>query len=106
MGTISTTPKVYTLVNVFAVDKNKQVELYDHLVEVTETLIKDLPGFISANFHLSHDGQHVVNYAQWESEEHFRAMHSNSRLREHFTFCRSISTPKSIPCDVSHVCEK
>jgi Antibiotic biosynthesis monooxygenase len=30
--------------------------------------------FISANVHASADGEPVVNYAQWENEQSFRAM--------------------------------
>src|SRR5215217_5050735 len=101
MGTIATPSKVFTLINVFPVEPERRTELHDHLVEATEQLIRHLPGFVSANFHLSHDGKNVVNYAQWESEEHFRAMHADPRLREHFDFCRALSKPQSIPCSVS-----
>jgi hypothetical protein len=105
MGSITAPSNVYTLINVFPVDPDRRTELYEHLVEATETLIKHLPGFVSANFHLSHDGKHVVNYAQWESEGHFRAMHADPRLKTHFDFCRALSTPRSIACDVSSVHE-
>jgi len=105
MGTITAPSPVYTLINVFAVEPNRRAELYEHLVEATEQVIRHLPGFVSANFHLSHDGKHVVNYAQWETAEHFRAMHADPRLRDHFDYCRALSTPRSIPCDVSSVHE-
>lgn len=106
MATISVPSKVYTLVNVFTVAPEHQAKLYEHLVDMTEDVIKHFPGFISANIHLSHDGAHVVNYAQWDNEDSFRAMHADPRLQEHFSFCRSISTPTSIPCDVSYVSDE
>ena len=34
--------------------------------------MQHLPGFRSANIHLSTDGTRVVNYAQWDSAEAFR----------------------------------
>lgn len=106
MGTIAARSQLYTLINVFPVEPERREELYNHLVEATEKVIRHLPGFVSANFHLSYDGKQVVNYAQWESEEHFRAMHADPRLREHFDFCRSVSKPQSIPCAVASVHEQ
>ncbi|MGW2720265.1 antibiotic biosynthesis monooxygenase family protein [Streptomyces sp. NPDC001492] len=105
MTRLSLNDQHYTLVNTFTVSPDDQEKLYRHLVDITERTIRHLPGFISANFHLSHDGNQVLNYAQWESEESFRAMHALPELREHFTFCRSISTPTSIPCALVHVAE-
>ncbi|WP_371657973.1 antibiotic biosynthesis monooxygenase [Streptomyces sp. NBC_00280] len=102
MATISRSSEFFTLVNVFAVAPEKQKELCGHLAQVTEELIQHLPGFVSASFHLSHDGEHVVNYAQWRTEADFRAMHADPRLKDHFTYCRSVSRPKPIFCDVTH----
>ncbi|OKK03843.1 hypothetical protein AMK26_20835 [Streptomyces sp. CB03234] len=104
MATISPSAGLFTLVNVFAVDPRDQKQLCDHLAQVTEELIRHLPGFISASFHLSHDGEHVVNYAQWRTEADFRAMHADPRLKEHFAYCRSVSRPKQLSCDVVHSC--
>ncbi|GGP51297.1 antibiotic biosynthesis monooxygenase family protein [Streptomyces abikoensis] len=103
MTRLSTDDGFYTLVNVFTVAPADQEKLYRHLTGVTEEKIRHMPGFVSANFHLSHDGTQVVNYAQWESEESFRAMHADPGLQEHFAFCRGISSPKSIPCTLSYV---
>ncbi|MFC9104620.1 antibiotic biosynthesis monooxygenase family protein [Streptomyces rochei] len=102
MATISLSPDLFTLVNVFTVAPEKQQELRDHLVQVTEDLIRHMPGFVSANFHLSRDGEQVVNYAQWRSEADFRAMHADPRLQSHFDYCRSVSRPKPIFCELTH----
>ncbi|MBA3844477.1 MAG: antibiotic biosynthesis monooxygenase, partial [Actinobacteria bacterium] len=40
----------------------------------TEETMRHLPGFVSANLHLSRDRRYVANYAQWRSQEHFDAM--------------------------------
>nr|WP_245235701.1 antibiotic biosynthesis monooxygenase [Streptomyces durhamensis] len=39
--------------------------------------MKHQPGFVCANFHASLDGERVLNYAQWETEEHCRTMLDN-----------------------------
>ncbi len=45
--------------------------------------MRHLPGFISANIHAGLDGTHVVNYAQWRSEDDFKAMLGNTKARGH-----------------------
>ena len=42
-----------------------------------------VPGFISANIHVSTDGTRVVNYAQWQSAEAFTAMQSDPTAQVH-----------------------
>ncbi|MEU7433679.1 antibiotic biosynthesis monooxygenase family protein [Streptomyces sioyaensis] len=76
---------VATLINVFTVVPERQAELVALLSRATEETMKDRPGFVSANIHASQDGERVVNYAQWESEEHFRAMLADPAAREHMT---------------------
>jgi quinol monooxygenase YgiN len=53
-----------TLVNVFTVSPDKQIELADLLVRATEETMRHLPGFISASIHRSVDGTKVIHYAQ------------------------------------------
>jgi len=72
--TIEKGAPVVTLINVFTVDPSKQDELVKVLDDATEKVIKDLPGFVSANIHRGLDGRHVVNYVQWESREAMDAM--------------------------------
>jgi len=81
--TIEARPAYTTLINVFTVDPDKQRELVDLLVAVTDDVMRHQPGFISANIHASTDGTRVVNYAQWESERHFQAMLADPVAREH-----------------------
>ncbi|MGX1756650.1 antibiotic biosynthesis monooxygenase family protein [Streptomyces lydicus] len=74
---------IATLINVFTVLPERQAELVAVLSRATEETMKDRPGFISANIHASADGERVVNYAQWESEEHFRTMLGDPTAQEH-----------------------
>ena len=67
MTTITSGAGYATLINVFTVEPSKSRELVALLTAVTDTVMQDVPGFISANIHLSTDGERVVNYAQWES---------------------------------------
>ncbi|MFJ9406034.1 putative quinol monooxygenase [Streptomyces sp. NPDC101393] len=76
---------VATLINVFTVAPERQAQLVALLTRATEETMRHRPGFISANIHASADGERVVNYAQWESEEHFRAMLADPGAREHMT---------------------
>lgn len=83
MTSINTSKNIFTLINVFHVEPKNQQELVDLLIEATEETMRNLPGFISANIHSSFDGKRVVNYAQWESKEHFEKMLSNSSAIPH-----------------------
>jgi quinol monooxygenase YgiN len=83
MTTIAKGAKCVTLVNVFVVEPAKQQRLVDVLVEATETTMRHLPGFMSANIHRGLDGTRVANYAQWRSVEDFQAMLKNPEAIPH-----------------------
>jgi len=74
---------VVTLINIFTVPAEHQQQLVDVLVEATEETMRHLPGFVSANIHAGLDGTHVANYAQWRSEDDFKAMLGNTKARGH-----------------------
>lgn len=78
MPTIATKDECLTIINVFTVDPKDQAELVRILVDVTESAVRLMEGFISASFHLSLDGTKVAAYAQWRSEEHYQAMRKSS----------------------------
>jgi hypothetical protein len=52
----------------------------------------DLPGFVSANLHVSLDRKHVANYAQWKTRADFEAMLKNPVARGHMTQAAAIAT--------------
>lgn len=83
MPTIDPNDDHMTLVNIFDVAEEQQQELVDLLVEATEETMRQMPGFVSANIHVSRDGTRVVNYAQWESREAFEAMKNSDEARSH-----------------------
>ncbi|WP_319455494.1 MULTISPECIES: antibiotic biosynthesis monooxygenase family protein [unclassified Mycobacterium] len=72
-----------TLINVFTVAPDRAAELAALLTNATEDVMQHLPGFRSANIHLSTDGTHVVNYAQWDSAQAFEAMQANPEAQLH-----------------------
>ena len=77
MTAIDKDNKLVTLINIFTVEPAKQQQLVDLLIQATETSMRQLSGFISANIHRSLDGTKVANYAQWRSVEDFQAMQKN-----------------------------
>ena len=65
--------EVFPVIVVFEVKPSQQQQLLDEISEYLETTVKKQPGFISSSLHKSVDGTRVVNYAQWESPEFFKA---------------------------------
>ncbi len=82
-STISVSAPVVTLINVITVESARQQEVVQLLVTLTEKVVQHQPGFVSANIHASADGERIVNYAQWESEQDLRAMLANPQAREY-----------------------
>lgn len=91
-STIDPDAGIATLINHFTVDPSRQAELVALLEDATEQVMRHRPGFVAANLHASLDGTHVVNYAQWESEEAFRAMLGDPACREHMDAALAMST--------------
>ncbi len=44
--------------------------------------MRHMPGFISANLHVSADRRHIANYAQWRSRADYDAMLKNPECFE------------------------
>jgi quinol monooxygenase YgiN len=72
-----------TLINTFAVKSGKADALVALLKEATEQTVRKVPGFVSANLHVSLDAKKVVNYAQWASKEQFEAAMKNPAFQKH-----------------------
>jgi heme-degrading monooxygenase HmoA len=83
MVTIAKDNEVVTLINVFTVAQEDQQRLVDVLVDATQAVMRNQPGFVSANIHRSLDGTRVTNYAQWRSTEAFETMLQNQEAAEH-----------------------
>ena len=92
MTTIERHGPYATLINVFSVEPERAAELAALLDDVTEKVMRHVPGFISANIHVSTDGTRVVNYAQWDSAEAFGAMQSDPAAREHMAKAAALAS--------------
>lgn len=88
---ISPSTGVTTLINVFTVEPERQ-EAALAILEGAVAPVRRMPGFISTAFHVSLDGERVVNYAQWESREAIEAMLANPECAEHIEQLRAVST--------------
>ena len=83
MTTIEQNSGYATLINVFTVEPDRAAELAALLSTATEDVMRRRPGFRSANIHVSTDGARVVNYAQWDSAEDYRAMLEDPTAQQH-----------------------
>src|ERR1700741_2683029 len=92
MTTIEQNSRYTTLINVFTVDPDRASDLAALLHTATEEVMRHQPGFRSANIHMSNDGTRVVNYAQWDSEEAYRAMLADPSTQEHMTKAAAMTT--------------
>lgn len=82
MANLDPSDNYAVLINTFSIKPEKANALLKCLTEATETM-KRLPGFISANLHLSDDRTRVVNYAQWRSKADFMTMLQNPDAQPH-----------------------
>ena len=71
-----------TLINTFKVDPKRSDELLELLHHASEAM-SNLPGFVSANLHISEDKTRIVNYAQWQTKGDLDAMYSNPKAQPH-----------------------
>jgi quinol monooxygenase YgiN len=92
MTTIERHSPYATLINVFTVEPERASQLAGLLDDATEEVMRHVPGFISANIHVSTDGTRVVNYAQWDSAEAFEAMQSDPAAREHMSKAAALAS--------------
>jgi quinol monooxygenase YgiN len=92
MTTIQEHAPLATLINVFTVAPERASELAELLRVATEGTMQFVPGFVSANIHVSTDGTRVVNYAQWQSAEAYQAMFDDPKARGHMEVCAAVAT--------------
>lgn len=83
MTTIDPHASCATLINVFTVSPDRARALAELLTTATSDVMAHLPGFVSANIHVSTDGRRVVNYAQWADADAFAAMQRNPEAQVH-----------------------
>jgi antibiotic biosynthesis monooxygenase (ABM) superfamily enzyme len=98
--TISPHNPVVTLINVFTINPDNQQHLVEAWQRGTDQLMRNLPGFISANIHRSLDGTKVINYAQRASAEAFTASLRVPEVAAYFRELADIGTPAPVLCEV------
>ena len=91
-----------TLVNVFTVEPERQQELVDLLVQATDEVMRQLPGFVSANIHRSDDGRPVVHYAPGDTAAAFEARQPDPRATQHMGAAAAIASFAPVVCRVVH----
>ena len=99
---ISEHQNVVTLINVFRVRPERRDALLRLLIEATERTMKDRPGYVSANLHVSLDGTRVANYAQWRSVEDFRAMLDDPEAQRHMAAAAETAEPDPVLYNVAY----
>lgn len=101
MATIEAGTGTMTLINTFHVDPADADRLIAALVEATETVMRQRPGYISANIHKSEDGTRVINYAQWASKGDFDAMRADPAAQAHMGECAAMAKSfEPVICEV------
>ena len=70
-------------VNIVEVDPAKQQEVIDLLVEGTQKVMVNRPGFISVTLLASLDKTRVINIARWERAEDVKATQSDPEAAEY-----------------------
>lgn len=83
MTTLDPNDGYVVLINTFTVDPAKAEALLKVLSDATDKEMRKLPGFVSANLHMSPDKKHVANYAQWRSQADIDAMMKNPDVQGH-----------------------
>ena len=71
-----------TFVNIIDVDPVRQQELIDLLIEGTEKVIAQRPGFISVTLLASLNKSRVINMARWETAEDVKATQADPEAAE------------------------
>ena len=82
MTTLDPNDNYVTLINTFQVKPEHADELAELLHHASEVMC-NIPGFISANLHISEDKTRVVNYAQWRDKADMEAMLRSPEAQPH-----------------------
>ena len=92
MTTIDGNQKICTLINTFSVEPENHLALVEHLKEATEKVFIKMPGYLSANLHISDDKKTITNYAQWRSLEDYQKIFENQEVQKHMKLAASFAT--------------
>lgn len=82
MAIIDSFRSVYTVVITFQSEDEKEQDIILTKALQFSSLAKKYNGFISSNFHKSHDGKNILNYAQWKSQQDYEAFRGDSSIEQ------------------------
>lgn len=91
MTTLDPSDRYLVLINTFEVSPENADKLVDILHEASGPISR-MPGFISANLHVSADKKRVVNYAQWRSRADYEAFQKNPDAQPHMKEAAQVAT--------------
>ena len=95
LTTLDPAAEYITIMNTYEVAPENADALLELLVRATSEVLRYVPGFVSANFHVNLEQTQVVNYAQWRSREAITAAGADpavaSRIREAAKLVRSFA---------------
>jgi len=80
-----------TVINILSGNPENQNELIDIWSKFLNDIAKNQPGFVGASLHKSIDGQRVVIYSQWKSDEDFQKVFSNIAAKSYLDKQKEIS---------------
>jgi quinol monooxygenase YgiN len=75
-------------------------------VDIVEQVASKFPGFISATVHRSVDGTRVINYLQWQSQEHLAALQRSPEFQKIARRFAGLIEFDPHQCEVVHVRER
>lgn len=90
------TNKTTTLINILKVDPSSQDKLVDMINDSIDSVIHQLPGWVSTNLVASTDGTAVIIISRWRSADHIQAMRLDPRMVAYFEEIRAIASFESI----------
>lgn len=64
---------VLTVINEFQVTPEQQEHIVERFPPLMTDVVSKVPGFVSGNLHISADGERVLTYYQWQSQEAYEA---------------------------------
>lgn len=83
MPTISTDPRVQTVITTFEVTPGTCEDLLEELRKACNDFVSKQPGFIGAAMHVNDAQTRIANYTQWQSREDFQSMLRSDEMRKY-----------------------
>ncbi len=69
LTTLDPAAGLLVVINTYTVAPDRAEALLDTLMRAAHDVLRHVPGFVSANFHLNPERTQLVNYGQWRSRE-------------------------------------